>query len=93
MLLRNDAKQSLIFLRMVQGSRGAPLRWARLAALLMRLTQSLFDPDRLRLLGFVDDPIAGVTGTKLQGQLCVATSVLTWDGKRWASHWFTTKVS
>ena len=45
------------FLRAVQGSRGAPLTWARFAALVMRLTQSLFDDDELRTQRFVDDPL------------------------------------
>ena len=39
----------IVFLRPVQGSRGGPLSWARLAALVMRLTQALFDPSYVRL--------------------------------------------
>jgi hypothetical protein len=39
-------RQYLVFLRTVQGSRSAPLTWARVAALVMRLTQSLFYPSR-----------------------------------------------
>ena len=34
----------MVFLRTAQGSRGAPLCWARYAALIMRLTQSLYPP-------------------------------------------------
>mgnify|MGYP000140571462 CR=1 FL=1 len=79
MLEPDGIKQYLIFLCMVQGSRCAPLCWARLAALLMRFTQSLFSPDPLRLLCFVDDPVAGITGTQLERKLCVATIILTWE--------------
>ena len=50
-------KRFLLFLRTVQGSRGAPLCWARLAALIMRLTQSLFPPKLLRLLALWTIPL------------------------------------
>ena len=52
----------VVFLRTVQGSRGAPLSWARLAALVMRLTQALFDTRKVKLHCFVDDPIASIRG-------------------------------
>ncbi len=45
----------------------------------MRLTQSLFDANRLRLLCFVDDPIAAIVGTKKQRVVCMATIILTWE--------------
>jgi hypothetical protein len=79
MIERHGIRLFIIFLRMVQGSRSAPLCWARLAALLMRLTQSLFDQDRFRIMCFVDDPIAAITGTLLERRLCVATVVLVWE--------------
>ena len=71
--------QYLISLRMVQGSRMAPLCWDRLAALLMRLTQSLFEPDRLRLACFLDDHTATIVSTKRQRMMTVAIIILTWE--------------
>lgn len=52
--------------------------WARLAAFVMRLTQSPFQQDTVRMHCFVDDPIASIRGTKFWGRLAVATIVLTW---------------
>ena len=69
----------IVFLRMVQGCRSAPLCWARLAALLMRLTQSLFEPNRVNLHCFVDDPVASIRGTKQDRRLYVATMIYTWE--------------
>ena len=54
-----------IFLRTAQGSRGAPLTWAALAALLARCVQGLFavgNEDEARLQGYVDDPLMAVRG-------------------------------
>jgi hypothetical protein len=45
----------------------------------MRLTQSLFSPERLRLLCFVDDPIAGICGTPMERKLSIAVIILTWE--------------
>ena len=53
----------IAFLRAPQGSSAAPTLWGRVAALLMRLTQSLIDPDELRLVCYVDDPLAAIRGT------------------------------
>ena len=50
----------VVFLRTVQGSRSAPLSWARVAAILMRLTQSAVGKNNARLHCFVDDPIASL---------------------------------
>ena len=58
----------LLFLRTVQGSRSAPLTWARLAAVIMRLTQSLFSGVPLRLQCFVDYPIAVLLGTLAEAE-------------------------
>ena len=54
MLTMDGIRKYLVYLRTVQGSRGAPLTWARTAALLLRLTVSLFPLDRIRALCFVD---------------------------------------
>ena len=69
----------LVFLRTVQGSRGAPLSWARLAALVMRLTQSLFDIDKVSLHCFVDDPIAAIKGSAKERRTAVAAIILVWE--------------
>jgi hypothetical protein len=45
----------------------------------MRLIQSLFEPDVVRLHCFVDDPIASIRGTPLNRKLAVATMILTWE--------------
>ena len=69
----------LLFLRAVQGSRSAPLSWARVIALVIRLTQSLFDPKSVRLMCFVDDPLAVIVGTPAQRALIKATIITTWE--------------
>ncbi len=66
----------MVLLRAAQGSRAAPLLWARLAALLMRLTQSLFKPSEVNLMCFVDDPIAALRGTVLERRTMVAVIIL-----------------
>lgn len=63
----------------MQGSRSAPLSWARLAALVMRLTQSLFDDDKVSLHCFVDDPVAVIKGTLAEPQEIVIAMVLVWE--------------
>ena len=69
----------IVFLRTAQGSRGAPLTWARFAALLMRLTQSLFDPNSARMQCYVDDPITALKGCPAQRRLIMATMMLVWE--------------
>ena len=53
----------VVYLRTAQGSRAAPLTWALLISLVMRCSQAMFDPGRLRLQDYVDDPIAVIRGT------------------------------
>ena len=50
--LTNGERKRFAFQRAVQGSSQL---WGRLAALLMRLTQSLFLPDVVRLMCYVND--------------------------------------
>ena len=69
----------LLFLRSVQGSRSAPLTWARLAALIMRLTQSLFSGATLCLRCFVDDPIAVLLGTLAERRAMMSAIILVWE--------------
>ena len=64
------------FLRMVQGSRSSPLCWARLAALLMRLTRSLFPHGVARSLCYVDDPLFLFAGTAAERKRMAATCIL-----------------
>ena len=45
----------------------------------MRLTQSLFPRNRVRLHCFVDDPIAGVRGQKPQRRRYIAIMILVWE--------------
>jgi hypothetical protein len=45
----------------------------------MRLTQSLFQPDTVRLHCFVDDPIASIRGTPSDRKRCAAVMILVWE--------------
>ena len=72
-------RKYMAFLRAAQGSAAAPTLWGRLAALLMRLTQSLFDPKVLRLMCYVDDPLAALLGSEEELMLKAATMVLVWS--------------
>ena len=78
--IMHEGKQMYIaFLSTAQGSRGAPLTWARLAALIMRLTQSLFDRRSVRLQCFVDDPIGAIKGTETRRKVIIAVITLVWE--------------
>ena len=78
--LRIDgSEQYIVFLPTVQGSRGAPLSWARLAAFVMRLTQALFDPDMVELHCFVHDPIASIRGQQWQRRVAAIVMMLAWE--------------
>ena len=67
-----------VLLRAAQGSRGAPLLWARVAALLCRLTQGVFEPGRARLACYVDDPIVTLSSSRLVRDRHVALVVYLW---------------
>ena len=62
---RKNIKSEADIAGVAQGSRGAPLLWARVAALLCRLTQGVFEPGRARLACYVDDPIVTLSGSRL----------------------------
>ena len=47
--------------------------------MVMRLTQSLFDPTELRLVCYVDDPLAAIRGTTAERRLYAAILVLVWE--------------
>lgn len=44
----------------------------------MRRTQALFEPSELRLVRYVDDPLAAIRGTPSERRLYVAITVLVW---------------
>jgi len=69
----------IAFMRTPQGSSAAPTLWGRVAALLMRLTQSLVDPDELRLVCYVDDPFAAIRGTPERQRLIATMMILVWN--------------
>ena len=52
-----------LFRRAPQGSRGAPLLWARTVALLTRLTHAMHPCGKFRASVYVDDPLIVVSGT------------------------------
>jgi len=68
-----------VLLRTGQGSRGAPLTWARLAALMARLTQAMFPTDTMRLNVYVDDPIMALRGTRACREMNVAIILVLWS--------------
>ena len=72
-------KRYLAFLRAAQGSTNGPTLWARVIALVCRLTQSLFTSDEMRLMCYVDDPLAAMSGTPEQRRLMTATIILVWS--------------
>ena len=53
----------LVYLQIAQGSRNAPLIWARIASLLARLTAGTFKKGEAALQLYVDDPLLAVRGT------------------------------
>jgi hypothetical protein len=78
-------KQIYIWLRTAQGSRGGPLSWAILFALVCRLTQSAMPrkqrrraPECVRLEAYVDDPAAVVRGTPAERRSIVVLIVTIW---------------
>ena len=68
----------LVMMRTTQGSRGAPLTWARLAALITRLTMSVIGVAQNRISTYVDDPIILAVGTAKQRRRVFATVLLLW---------------
>ena len=74
----DGVKQFLVYLRRAQGSRGAPTSWARLAALVMRLTQSTFQ-EAIALLCYVDDPLCIISGSPVQRKMIAASIISLWS--------------
>ena len=50
----------------------------RVAALVMRLTQSFFNVNEVRLVCYVDDPLAAIRGTDSDRRLFAAIMILVW---------------
>ena len=69
----------IIFYRTTQGSRGAPLTWARLAALITRLTQSVTGVKVSRISTYVDDPIIVARGPRPYRRLIFAMVLALWS--------------
>ena len=72
-------RKYLAFLPAAQGSTNAGLLWGRLAAVNMRLTQSLFLPSELSLMCYVDDPFAALLGTERVRKRNAVLMVLVWE--------------
>ena len=68
------------FKTQAQGSRNAPLVCGRVAALIARLTQSVFGDQRYRLQIYVDDPCICVMGNSTQRDEMMAATILLWAG-------------
>ena len=75
-----------VFLRIAQGSRGAPLTFAAITAVAARWIQSL--NDNIRLQVYVDDPLAFIRGTPEQQIRTAVSIVIAWTvlGFPMASH-------
>ena len=70
----NYKSKYVVFLRTAQGSRGAPLTWASIAALLARCVQGLFataNGQEARIQKYADDPLLTVKGTKQHRRMLV----------------------
>lgn len=65
-------RKCIAFLRVPQGSAAAPTLWGRLAVLVMRLTQSFVEPTDARLVCYVDDPLAAISGTRTERRTLAA---------------------
>ena len=70
--------KSIVSMKTAQGSRGAPLTWARIAALITRLTQAVIGIDRTRMATYVDDPIVVAVGTAKFRRGTFARVLLLW---------------
>ena len=67
-----------VFLRTAQGSKGAPLTWARVAALITRLTISVLGASETRISTYADDPMVSSVGTPEERNKTFALALLMW---------------
>jgi hypothetical protein len=79
MAMLQGTRTYIAFLRAAQGSTNGPTLWARVIGLVARLTQSLFLPNEVRLMCYVDDPLAALSGTPERRRLITATIILVWS--------------
>ena len=77
-LTMNGLVKFLAYLRTAQGSRGAPTTWARLAALIMRLTQGVV-MEHAMMMCYVDGPFCVLGGTTHECDRTAATIALIWS--------------
>lgn len=75
----NGKRKYQAFLRAPQGSSTAPTLWTRVAALIMRLTQAIYDPAEVNLMCYVNDPLAALRGSEQLRQKNAAIMVLVWE--------------
>ena len=68
----------IIYERLAQGSRNAPLVWCRFMALISRITSGIFSADPFQLQTFVDDPLITVGGTRESTDELIAAFTLFW---------------
>eukprot|EP00971_Amphidinium_carterae_P352447 6492599-Amphidinium_carterae.1 len=73
----------LAYTRPPQGGRNSPQVWGRIAALLARLLQGMYDPDQGRLQIYVDDPVVLLRGTKVEKDIGFACFILALRVLRW----------
>ena len=71
-------RRFLVWLRTPQGSRGAPLSWASVAALLVRLTIAMFMESELRLQVYVDDPLLQIVGDRKRRRRLASIIICAW---------------
>ena len=69
----------MVFMVTAQGAVLSPLTWGRLAALVARLTQGMYEPRSLLLSVYVDDPCMAVTGTKADRDIRIAAVAVLWN--------------
>jgi len=69
----------IVFTKTAQGSRGAALTWARIAALVTRLTQTVIGIQRTRMSTYVDDPIVVAVGSAKFRKDTFARVLLIWS--------------
>ena len=67
------------FLTQAQGSKNAPLVCGRVAAMVARITQSMFNDAHLRLQLYVDDPLMSLRGDQHQRDGLLAATTMFWS--------------
>ena len=76
-----------VFSVLAMGSAAAPLIWGRIVAWLGRHTAGMFDPDKLRLQIFVDDPLFTARGTRPNRRRALSIAIIFWMSMGLAFSW------